>query len=72
MPPKHANDTSLTWRRSGRCVGESHCVELAVLNDDTVRLRNSTDPRTVLTFDADEWENFMHGLKSGELSLLER
>ncbi|XVV10360.1 DUF397 domain-containing protein [Actinoplanes sp. CA-131856] len=65
-----ANHTDSAWLRSSRCVGEAHCVELSVINSgDQVALRNSKTPDTVLTFDADEWQNFVDGLKSGELRL---
>ncbi|MFF5078729.1 DUF397 domain-containing protein [Actinoplanes sp. NPDC000266] len=58
------------WLRSSRCVGEAHCVELSVADSgERVALRNSKKPDTVLTFDADEWRNFMDALKNGELRL---
>ena len=69
MPAENAESTSSPWRRSRRCVGESHCVEVSVASSDRVMLRNSTDTATVLTFDSAAWANFIHGLKSGELSL---
>ncbi|MGA5299831.1 DUF397 domain-containing protein [Nucisporomicrobium flavum] len=56
------------WHRSRRCVGESHCVEVAVLGAG-IGLRNSRSPGTVIAIDGAEWQNFLHSLKSGELRI---
>jgi hypothetical protein len=69
MPAEHADESDSPWRRSRRCVGESHCVEVRIAGGDQIMLRNSTDTRTVLAFDAAEWANFISALKSGEFSL---
>jgi hypothetical protein len=70
MPAEHADESDSPWRRSRRCVGESHCVEVNVVaGGDQVMLRNSTDTGTVLAFDAAEWATFISALKSGEFSL---
>lgn len=53
------SDEQLTWRRSGRCSGGS-CVEVAKV-DDRIMVRNSADPRLVVTFTHDEWMAFLDG-----------
>jgi hypothetical protein len=68
MPADRLVSAENTWRRSRYCVGESHCVEVAVM-DGGIGLRNSTSPGSVLTFDGVEWKNFVDSLKSGELRL---
>jgi|tagenome__1003787_1003787.scaffolds.fasta_scaffold19553911_2 hypothetical protein len=50
------------WARSSRCVGESHCVEVAFVGD-AVLLRNSTRPLRVLKFTADEWDVFLQTVR---------
>ncbi len=62
--------TESAWRRSRYCVGESHCVEVAVIDGGAgIGLRNSRSPGTVLTFDGAQWQEFVDSLKSGELRL---
>nr|BFE76177.1 hypothetical protein GCM10020092_094780 [Actinoplanes digitatis] len=68
MPADRLATTESAWRRSRRCVGESHCVEFKAV-DGGAGLRNSRSPETVLTFDGVEWQHFIDGLKSGELRL---
>lgn len=56
------------WRRSRRCVGDGHCVELSVVGDgNAVLMRNSTAPETVLAFAMGEWSRFIQAVKAGEL-----
>jgi hypothetical protein len=62
-----ANDE---WRRSRRCVGDGHCVELSSAGSGSqVRMRNSTAPETVLTFGAGAWRTFLDAVKAGDLPL---
>lgn len=66
MPADRLSSVDGAWRRSRRCVGQSHCVEVKV-TDAGVAVRNSTSPGVVLTFDRAEWHDFVRGLKSGEM-----
>jgi hypothetical protein len=66
MPADSVAPAESAWRRSRSCVGESHCAEVAMI-DSGVSLRNSTSPGTILTFGRTEWQNFVDGLKAGEL-----
>ena len=68
MPADRLAPADSVWRRSRYCVGESHCVAVAVVDGD-VLLCNSKSPGTVLAFDGAEWQNFVDSLKSGELRL---
>ncbi|MBL7255599.1 DUF397 domain-containing protein [Paractinoplanes lichenicola] len=56
-------DRPIGWRRSSRCVGESHCVEVN-LGDHEVLLRNSTRPDVSLTLSLDQWRGLIAALKS--------
>jgi hypothetical protein len=56
------------WRRSTRC-GGSGCVEVAMSNGE-IALRDSKRPDSpVLTYTADEWRDFIAGVKDGEFDL---
>jgi hypothetical protein len=52
-----------SWRRSSRCVGESHCVEVG-FRDQYVLLRNSTQPDVRLTLSLDQWRDLLVVLKA--------
>ncbi|MEU4689745.1 DUF397 domain-containing protein [Actinoplanes sp. NPDC023714] len=54
------------WRRSSRCVGESHCVEVS-LRDQQILLRNSTEPSVILALSPGQWRDLLVSLKSGAL-----
>lgn len=52
------------WRRSARCETGA-CVEVAVLADGTIGMRDSEDPNgPVLTFNPAAWRAFVAGLKA--------
>ena len=51
------------WQRSSRCVGESHCVEVNV-RDQEVLLRNSVRPDESLALSLDQWRDLMTTLKA--------
>ena len=70
MRAEQFGEATVEWRRSRSCVGEGHCVEVAVSDCGTqIGMRNSTAPGTVLVFDAAEWRNFVHAVKLDELPL---
>lgn len=54
----------VTFTRSSYC-GSSACVEVGT-QSDSVYVRDSKDPGTVLEFDRAEWDAFLAGAKAGE------
>ena len=52
------------WERSSYCGGGS-CIEIRHI-DDLIEMRDSKDPRNVLTFTAEEWAAFTKGLRAGD------
>jgi hypothetical protein len=55
------------WRKSSRSGGQGNCVEVAVLGDGAVAVRDSKDPSgAVLVFTPAEWDAFIGGAKDGE------
>jgi hypothetical protein len=50
------------WKKSRRCVGEAHCVEVFV-GVDRVLVRNSLFPESVLTLTSSEWRAFVEDLQ---------
>ncbi len=58
--------TDLRYRTSSRC-SKGGCVEVAPLPDGGAAVRDTKDPgRAPLVFDADEWDDFLAGVKIGE------
>jgi hypothetical protein len=58
----------LTWgyRTSSRCTGGG-CVEVAPVPDGGAVVRDTKDrAREPLTFDRQEWDDFVSGVKNGE------
>lgn len=70
MPePHHRADTAL-FRRSSFC-GPGGCVEVALLPDDNIAIRDAKDKRAgapVLMFNTREWDAFLSGVQAGEFS----
>jgi hypothetical protein len=59
-------ESAIRWRRSGRCNGESTCVEIAFV-EDRVLVRNSQAPDgPTATFSRAEWAVFVAGVKNDE------
>jgi uncharacterized protein DUF397 len=57
---------TLMYRTSSRCTGGA-CVEVAPLPDGGAVVRNTKDRgREPLTFDRQEWGDFVSGVKNGE------
>jgi len=55
------------WRNSSFSYSNGECVEVAVLGDGTVGLRDSKDPGgPVLTLTRGELRAFLEGAKAGE------
>lgn len=57
-----------SFRRSSFCSANG-CVEVARGRDGGAVVRASADPRTALTFSADEWAAFLDGVKAGEFDV---
>jgi hypothetical protein len=58
--------STLMYRTSSRCTGGG-CVEVAPLPDGGAVVRSTNDRvREPLTFDRQEWVDFVSGVKNGE------
>jgi predicted secreted Zn-dependent protease len=58
---------SVEWIRSSKCDNSSgNCVEAAFLPGGVVALRDSKHPHPVQTYDRDEWDTFIAGVKAGD------
>ena len=57
-----------SWRRSTRCSSESTCVEVALLGDGLIGIRDAKRPAGSphLAVDQQSWRAFVRGLKAGE------
>lgn len=52
------------WRRSKHCGAAGACVEVALLEDNTVAMRSSRHPESpILIFTPSEWTSFLEGLR---------
>jgi uncharacterized protein DUF397 len=61
---------TLRYRTSSRCTGGG-CVEVAPLPDGGAVVRNTKDrAREPLTFDKQEWADFVVGVKNGEFDFM--
>ncbi|MGE3288760.1 MAG: DUF397 domain-containing protein [Pseudonocardia sp.] len=58
------NDGHPHYRKSPYS-GGGNCVEVCLLDDDCVAVRDSKNPDHVLRFTADEWAAFVVGVKLG-------
>lgn len=61
------------WRRSSRCSSESTCVEVALLDDGRVGMRDAklSGDAPHLAFDPEAWKAFLVDVKSGLLGTME-
>jgi hypothetical protein len=60
-------DSSVTWKKSSLSGYQADCVEVAGLTGDTIRVRDSKNPRGgVLNFTPGEWDAFLGGVRNGE------
>jgi hypothetical protein len=57
-----------SWRRSSRCSSESTCVEVALLSDGLIGIRDAKQPSGSphLAVDRHSWRAFVRGLKAGQ------
>jgi hypothetical protein len=61
------------WRKSARSSAQGNCVELALLPDTGVAVRNSRDPEgPALVFTDAELQAFLGGVKDGDFDDLLR
>jgi len=61
-----------TWRKSTYSGGNGSCVEVAVLDDNTVAMRNSNHPDAGTVFyTSAEIDAFLKGVKAGEFDDLQ-
>ncbi|MCA2186536.1 DUF397 domain-containing protein [Nonomuraea cavernae] len=52
------------WHRSSHCGATGACVEVAMLDDDTIAMRSSRHPEhPVLIFTPAEWATFLDNLR---------
>jgi len=59
--------TGAVWRKSQRSTN-GNCVEVALLADGRVGIRDGKNPRgAVLVFSRAEWGAFVNGVKSGKV-----
>lgn len=60
----------LTWRKSSHSGDGQECVEIGVLPDRRVAVRDSKHPDdAVLIYTRAEWSAFIAGAKAGEFEL---
>lgn len=62
------------WRKASASGGNGgQCVEIAMLPDSMIGMRDSKDPDgPVLAFTADEWLAFLDGIGKGEFDMATR
>lgn len=64
---RRPGDLSGTWTKSSLSTYNGNCVEVAGLADDTIRVRDSKNPRGgILNFTTAEWDAFLGGVRNGE------
>jgi hypothetical protein len=55
------------WKKSSACPNAATCVEVAVLPDGSVAVRDGKNPHLpALTFDAERWTGFVKAVRDGE------
>lgn len=59
------------WRRPSRCASNG-CVEVAIAsNEFAMRDGKRPDGSPVLTYDVDEWRDFVADVKNGKFDVIE-
>ena len=62
-------DSPDTWIKSSLSAYNGNCVEVAGLTSDTIRVRDSKNPRGgMLNFTPAEWDAFVGGVLNGEFN----
>jgi hypothetical protein len=60
-------DASGDWKKSSLSSHNGNCVEVAGLTGETIRVRDSKNPRAgMLNFTTAEWDAFVGGVRNGE------
>jgi uncharacterized protein DUF397 len=60
----------MQWQKSSLCRADSPmCVEIYGLEADYISIRNSRAPQKVVSFDREEYQRFIDGVKRGEFDL---
>jgi hypothetical protein len=63
--------TGILWHKSTFSNPDGSCVEIAMLNEQTIAIRNSRDPHgPALIYASAEITAFLHGAKRGEFDFL--
>jgi hypothetical protein len=66
-------DSSRVWIKSSLSSYNGNCVEVAGLAGETIRVRDSKNPRGgVLNFTQAEWDAFVGGVRNGEFDRTSR
>jgi hypothetical protein len=64
---RQSDDSSEVWKKSSLSSYNTNCVEVAGLSGDTIKVRDSKNPRGgVLNFTVGVWDAFVGGVRSGE------
>lgn len=67
--PEVTQHVALTWRKASYSSGSGACVEIAVLSDDTIGIRDSKNPATTLAVTPAAWTTFLATTKHGTFNL---
>ena len=68
--PNIPDAPSTEWLKSSFSLGSGECVELAVLPDGFIGMRDSKNPDgSVLRFTRGEFDAFIRGARSGEFEI---
>lgn len=55
------------WRKSSKSIDHGQCVEVALVDDDAIGVRNSKRPNAgMAVFTREEWRAFAAGVVAGE------
>ena len=61
------SDSPSDWIKSSLSYHNGTCVEVAGLEDEIIRVRDSKNPRGgILSFTPAEWDAFVGGVRNGE------
>lgn len=69
---QHAGPDAPPWITSSYCAA-GNCIQVRPLDGgETVAVRDSKSPDTVLFYSADEWSDFLAGVLNGDFADLDR